>query len=240
MGLRRIIRLFEDGNVCVTGLRGRGKDMLMANVAMRRKKPYVSNTNYGGQWLPFDPMDFDCGDNLYSNFIRGPIYFYEFPYPDGTDIYIGDCGIYFPAQYCNLLNRDYGCITTFMALSRHLGACNVHVNAQNLNRVWDKIREQSDTYITCNWCKVFFGWVFQTVTIYELYDSAVRRVPPFRVPRPWLNRDRVMTWKLAKQQYDISYGSITRRLLIYRNRSNYNTRIFKEVLAHGQKRPTAY
>ncbi len=32
MRLKHIIRLFETGNVCVCGLKGRGKDMLMANV----------------------------------------------------------------------------------------------------------------------------------------------------------------------------------------------------------------
>ncbi len=235
MGLRRIIRLFKDGNVCVTGLRGRGKDMLMANVVVRRRKPYVSNTDYGGECYPFNPLDYDCGCNTYENFIQHNVYKYVYPHKDGTDIYIGDCGIYFPAQYCNQLNRDYGYIATFMALSRHLGDCNVHFNVQNLNRVWDKIREQSDNYIACNRCKVLFGKiVLQTVTIYELYESAVRRVPPFRVPRPWFNRNRIQTWQLAKQSYDISNGKIDRRFLLYWNRSKYNTRIFKEVLENGK------
>ena len=37
-----VIRLFKRGNVCVTGLRGTGKDLLMSNVVVRRKKPYIS------------------------------------------------------------------------------------------------------------------------------------------------------------------------------------------------------
>lgn len=67
---------------------------------------------------------------------------YEYPYPDGTDIYIADAGIYFPSQFCNELNRDYKYFPTFMALTRHLGEANVHFNVQNLNRVWDKIRSK--------------------------------------------------------------------------------------------------
>ena len=232
MGIRKVIRYFKDGNVCVCGLRGRGKDMLFANVVMRRKLPYISNTDYGGTCYRFDPPEFDCGGNTYKNFLDAKIKPYRYPYADKVDLYIGDCGIYFPSQYCNELNKYYGYFATFMALSRHLGECNVHFNVQNLNRVWDKIREQSDIYLLCNWCKVFFGKiVIQKVTAYEFYDSAVKRVPRFRIPQPWLNPDRIFQWKLAKQNYDVTHGYIKPHLLIYINRSKYNTRIFKEVLS---------
>lgn len=236
--MRKIVRLFEDGNVCVCGLRGRGKDMLTGNVVMRRKKPYVSNTNYGGTFYPYVPKQLDCGGNTFRNFLKQDVLYYRYPFSDGTDIYLGDCGIYFPSQYNGELNKEYGYMSTFMALSRHLGDCNVHFNVQNLNRVWDKIREQSDIYIMCNWCKVLFGKiVIQKVTIYELYDAAVKRVPPFRLPRPWLNPDRIFQWKVQKQNYEIAHGNIKPRLLIYWNKSNYNTRIFKEVLENGKIPP---
>ena len=234
MLFRKIVKLFEDGNVCVCGLRGRGKDLLMANVASRRGLEYVCNVDYGGNRHQFNPMDYDCGKNTYREFISGKVKSYVYPWPDGTDIYISDAGVYFPAQYCNELNRDYGYFATFMALSRHLGECNVHFNAQNLNRVWDKIREQSDCYIMCNGCIVLFGTiVLQMVTLYELYDSALKRVPPFRLSRPLLNRDRQYQWEIQKSQYDIAHGSIKRKLLIYIHKSNYNTRFFKEVLENG-------
>ena len=228
--MRKIIQMFHDGNVAVVGLRGRGKDMLIANVVMRRKKPYVSNVDYGGEHFDFVPSAFDCGKNTYKNFISGNVTPYVFPFPDGTDVYVSDAGVYFPAQHCNELNRDYGYFSSFMALSRHLGQCNVHFNVQNLNRCWDKIREQCDQYIMCNRCIVFFGIVFQVVTIYDKYQSAVDRVPLFPVRRPFFNMDRIQRWELAKAQYLISHGEIKRRLLIYRNRSNYDTRIFRKIL----------
>lgn len=236
MRLKKIIRLFEEGNVCVCGLKGRGKDMLMANVTQRRKLPYVSNVDYGGVRYPFVPLQFDCGRNTFEEFIDGDLYPYEFPFADGTDIYISDAGVYFPSQFQGDLVKKYGFFCSFMALSRHLGECNVHFNVQNLNRCWDKIREQSDIYVMCNGCKVFFGKiVVQRVTLYELYDSAVRRVPEFRLKKPWINPDRRFQWEMQKQNYDISYGSIRSGLLIYRNRSNYDTRVFKEMLKNGQK-----
>lgn len=229
--MRKIIKLFNSGNVCVCGLRGRGKDMLFSNVAIRRKLPYVSNTDYGGKHIPFNPLEYNCGGNTYENFLSNNLSFYKYPHGDGVDIYISDAGIYFPAQYCKELNRRYGYISTFMAISRHLGECNVHFNVQNLNRVWDKIREQSDIYIMCNWCKVLFGKiVIQRVTIYENYDSAVNRVPPYRAPRVHMNSDRRFSLGLDKQKYRIQHGSIKSRLLIYWNMSNYDTRIFKKML----------
>lgn len=236
MFLREIIKLFEDGNVCVCGLRGRGKDLLVSNVVVRREKEYVSNIDYGPGHIPFIPLEYSCGGNTYRNFIFNDWKKYVFPHADGTDIYISDAGVYFPAQYCNELNRDYGYFATFMALSRHLGDCNVHFNVQNLNRCWDKIREQSDIYIMCNWCKVFLGKiVFQTVTLYEVYDSAVKRVPPFRLKKPLINPERRFQWEVQKSNYDIAHGSIKRRLLIYIHKSNYDTRFFKEVLANGKE-----
>lgn len=230
--MRKIIKMFDRGNVSVCGLRGSGKDMLFANVAIRRDKPYVSNTDYGGKFIPFESKVLDC-KNTYTNFIQGRLNPYEYPYPDGTDFYIADGGIYFPSQYQGELCKNYGYLSTFMALSRHLGDCNVHYNVQNLNRMWDKIREQSDIYIRCCWCKVVFGFVLQKVIIYEKYESAVNRVPPFFLRRPLINAERMQIWRIQKQNYMIAHGKVKSRILLYRNKSNYNTRVFKEMLQNA-------
>ena len=124
--------MFNSGNVCVCGLRGRGKDLLMSNVVVRRNLPYVSNMDYGGEHYELVMQHFDCGGNTYQNFIDNKYIPYSFPYEDGTDIYISDAGVYFPSQYCSELNRHYGYFSTFMALSRHLGDSNLHFNVQML------------------------------------------------------------------------------------------------------------
>lgn len=242
MGIGYIVRLFKTHSVLVCGMKGRGKDMLCANVAMRRKEPYVSNTYYGGGnavdggcWFEFDPKAIDLGGNTYKDFIQHTVKKYEFPYPDGTDFYIADIGVYFPSQYCNELNRDYKNLPLFMALSRHVGNSAVHANCQSINRIWDKVREMSDCFLICNFCKVLFGKiVFQKVTEYELYDSALKRVPPFRLRKPLFNQNRIFQWRMMKENYMISHGIIKSHILIYWNKSNYNTRIFKEVLSNGQ------
>ena len=237
MRLKKIIRMFDRGNVCVTGLRGSGKDMLTGNVIVRRKLPYISNVDYGNvARYPFILKALDCGKNKFFNFLDGNVKFYSFPYPDGTDVYISDAGVYFPSHCCNELNKSYGYVPNFMALSRHLGECNVHVNVQNLNRCWDKLREQSDQYILCRWCKVFFGKiVIQKVRIYELYDSCVKRVPPFRLRKPLLSRDRKDTYALERDRYEQQFGVVDEGILIYINKSKYDTRIFKKILEEGVK-----
>ena len=231
--IKQIVKLYNKNSVSVCGKKGRGKDMLTANVVARRKgKYYISNVDYkvkGKTFIDFNPAKLRTG-NTYSDFIERRTKKYIYPYPDGTDIYVSDCGVYFPAQYCNELNRDYKDIPTFMALSRQLGDCYVHTNAQTLNRVWDKIREQSDIYIDCRWCKVLLGFVIQKVRIYERYESAVNAVPPCRIKVPLMNADRKQRALIEREQYLCAHGSIKSKLLIYRNKSKYDTRRFKTIL----------
>lgn len=248
MRLKKIKKMFEKGNVCVCGLKGSGKDMLFANIVLRRDIPYVSNTVYSPRKQKERSLLFhhkleleklNCGENSYKNFLNDDVYEYVYPYADGTDIYIADAGVYFPSQYCNELNRDYKYFPTFMALSRHLGDANVHFNVQNLNRVWDKIREQSDQYIMCRWTIYIpiVHVVFQKVRIYEKYQSAVDRVPPYRINVPIVGKGATRyEVRMRKQEFECTYGKIKDGLLIYRNKSKYNTRIFKEILENGKKK----
>lgn len=234
MRLRKIIRLFRDGNVAVTGLRGRGKDMLFSNVVARRRLPYVSNVDYGGSHSPLELEKLAVGGNTYKDFLNGNLKPYKYPYEDGTDVYISDVGVYFPSQYCNELNRDYRQLPVFYALSRHLGACNVHFNVQNLNRAWDKLREQCDVYVQCDKCIYLWGLVLQRVTIYSSAESCMQRREPLVLPRVSLfakNKAEIrMQREIAKESHRAQHGTIERGWLIYVNRGRYDTRAFKKLL----------
>lgn len=234
MTIKKLSRLFVN-SVMTFGEKGSGKDMLDGNIIARRNQSaYISNTDYHIKYKQFIPLDLDKLNinNTYSNFISDNLNYYDYPYPDNADIYIQDCGVYFPAQYCNELNRDYKHFIAFLALSRHLGLANVHCNCQALNRIWDKLREMSTTYIQCRGCIVLLGFVFQRVRIYERYDSAVGNVQPFRAPFT-LNKDKRNLYDMQKVNYDNTHGSIKSCILIYRNKTKYNTRLFKEKLLGG-------
>lgn len=243
MRLKKLYKkTFKQGNVIVTGLRGRGKDILMANIIARFSNSYISNFDYKCNNSKFIALDFnnlDC-KNSYKNLVNGNIINYCYPYPLGCDIFVSDAGVYFPSQYCNELNRDFKFMPTFQALSRQLGRCNFHCNVQNINRLWDKIREQADIYIMCNWCRVLFGkMVIQCVTIYDKYESCLNRVEPFKplkVPtfHKSINKDlyRVKNLEL-KRSFDERNGMVKRKLLIYINKSDYDTYYFDKLFKGG-------
>lgn len=237
MNLGKIIKLYKEGSVSVCGMKGRGKDILTANVIIRRKLPYISNIDYGDDYIKFEYDKIKIG-NTYRNFTEGTINKYVYPYEDKTDIYLSDCGIYFPSQYCNELNKEYKDLPTFIALSRQLGDCSVHTNTQSLNRVWDKIREQSDIYILCRKCIYikYLNIVIQKVTIYDKYESALERRLPLEVPIPlFANKEMKLNRKLKLKEYEATNGKIKTMWLIYKNKSNYNTRHFKELLENEEK-----
>lgn len=229
-----------DSNVMIDGERGTGKDMLFSNVIARRRAPYyispvdykITNKIRKKRWIRLD-LNKLMTNNRYNNFITGNFVRYYYPYKDKIDIYLPDCGVYFPAQYCNELNRDYKDLPTFIALSRHLGECNVHCNTQSLNRVWDKLREQSSTYIHCLSCKVICGYVFQRIRIYERYDSALQRIAPFTAPFT-TNKETRSLYNAQRVAYRNQHGFIKEKLLIYKNKSAYNTRYFRDILEKGE------
>lgn len=233
IGLKPIVKMFDKGNVSVSGLRGRGKDILTANVIERRALPYVANIDYKcphARYIPFNVTAFNV-NNTYDNFLTGKINPYIYPYEDKTDVYLSDCGIYFPSQYQDKLVKAYSYIPTFMALSRQLGGCNVHTNSQFLGRTWDKLREQSDCYIVAKGCNVIGKLVLQTIYVYERYQSACDNVPIFKYkPNLFMNTQTRTQIELAKRNYVITYGEIKEYTLVYINKSNYDTRAFKTLL----------
>lgn len=235
-----VVGLFKKHSVSVFGAKGSGKDMLFGNVIARRdKSAYVSNLNYKIKDKHYIPFSYDTINinNRFTDFLNKTINYYEYPFGDGADIYLSDCGTYFPSQYYSQLDKFYSEMPLFMALSRQLGDCYVHTNCQSFNRVWDKIREQSDRYVMCLGCVVLFGFVFQKVRIYERYESALEHITPFS----WYTGNIVLSKEereicVQKHQEHINrYGNIKEKILFYRNKSKYDTRYFCGVLKNGKR-----
>ena len=226
-----IVTTFRDGNVIVTGLRGRGKDLLFSWVINKRCIEYCSNVDYskGNRYVPFEGKYLSLGGNTFSNFVSGLIIPYEYPLADGIDFYISDAGVYFPAQENARLNMWYPSYSLFQALSRHIGDCNFHCNVQNLNRLWDKIREQSDHYVTMVKTRWFFKCIYvMKGYVYDNYDACVKRVKPMK--RRW--------GRLGKIEFDkftAAYGTIKKFRITAVGKPSYDSRRFKQILK-GEKR----
>ncbi|MGN0823502.1 MAG: hypothetical protein ACI4MB_00375, partial [Candidatus Coproplasma sp.] len=205
---RSFVKLFDSGNVIVSGLRGRGKDLAFCLVVNARKKDYISNVQYSSpkkryKCFPLDLKVWELSGNNYNDMITGEVKTYVYPYPDGIDYYISDAGIYFPSQYQAELCKKYKSAPMFQALSRHLGDCNVHCNVQNMPRLWDKIREQSDIYIRMDKCK-FFGktkFCYVRAYVYSNQESCINSVVPPRFGVGKVARE-------AKYNFEISHGKI--------------------------------
>lgn len=239
MKFRKIVDMFKSGNVCVTGLRGSGKDVLTGNVIARRKRPYVSNLDYseGKHYQELDFEKLDMGKNTYLDLLAGKVKYYKWPYEPESDVYISDAGVYLPAQFCNELNKKFPYLPMYFALSRQVSHNNFHVNVQHLGRVWDKIREQSDIYIRCRRCKFLFGKiVFQQITLYDKYQSALDRVQPCRISVPiFAKREVKQQAELHRDKFFNTYGSVKNRILIYWNKSSHDTYYFEKLFLGGEQ-----
>lgn len=237
-GINFIKKKFLNSSVCVCGMKGKGKDLLMGNVIARRKKPYISNLDYGGEHYDFNYKDIELGGNTYDSMLNQP-YYYEFPYPMGTDIYISDVGVYYPSQYCNELNKKYPSIPLFMALSRQCARNAVHINVQSLNRCWDKIREMSDIFIRCVECIYIpkINLVLQKVIIYDKYDSACSRVQPCRIhAHTFGDKNRILQEQMYLDSFYNQHGDVKDYWLVYFNKSKHDTYYFEKLLKGGKKK----
>lgn len=232
---RKFVKLFDQGNVIVSGLRGRGKDLAFCVVINARKKDYISNVQYSDpkkkyKRFPLDLKVWELAGNTYNDMITGEVKSYVYPYPDDLDYYISDAGIYFPSQYQAELCKRYKSAPMFQALSRHLGDCNVHCNVQNMPRLWDKIREQSDIFVRMDGCKFLphTKWCYIRSYVYANQDSCINAVVPPRFGIGKVGRE-------AKYNFEIAHGKITKIGFFTRLPYNYDSRRFKKILENNLK-----
>lgn len=234
------VRMFQKHNVCVCGMKGRGKDLLFGNVIVRRKEDYISNLDYTKRkwFIPLNFDNLDCGCATWKDFVDGKLPYYEFPYPFGADVYVSDVGIYLPSQYCNEINKAYPHIATYQAISRQLSRNRFHINTQNLNRCYDKIREQSDFYIWCDKCFYIpkMNIVIQKCIVYDKYDSAVNRVKPCRIRVPLLNKQAQMSAAIYRDDFFNKHGTVKTVWCVYRNKSKHDTYYFEHMFKRGVKK----
>lgn len=231
MNKRFILRAFERGSVIVTGHKRRGKDMLFSYVVNKRNKPCLSNMKYSEKTTIADIRELNIDPNDYTKFINGKVQQIEKREEwEGQDYYLGDGGIYLPSQHQADLVKQYPTLPLFYAISKQLYDMNIHVNVQNLGRLWDKLREQADYYIDCKSCIRIFGRLFRLkCTFYDRYESALQRLEPFGVKRGLLGKDKRQL--ALKQQYDATNGTIKKMTIYFRiAKKHYDTREFHQIV----------
>lgn len=229
----RIKSAFTNGNVCVYGPKGYGKDVLFQYVINIRKDTYFANYNYGGDYNHIDIKEMELGENTYNNFIKGDVIRCDKNHKlENHDIYISDCGVYLPSQCDSILHKIYPSLPISYALSRHLWNNGIHANAQRLERIWKALREQADYYIRLRKRRLklpFFLVIFTTE--YEKYDSALQNLNPMR--NTLFNKYS----KAEKELYLAKHGFIKNGLLIVRKSIlQYDSRAFHKII-FGENAP---
>lgn len=222
---------FKNGNVIVSGKKGRGKDLLFQYVINRRKDFYYSNISYGGYHKLISLNDVSCSPNTYDSFINDKVVKTKRLFKEKKDIYISDGGSFLPSQMDSVLHKHFPSMPLYYALSRHLYNSNVHVNTQNLERVWKALREQADFYPVC---KRVYKWLpfFLIIKVisYDKYQSAVNGVLPLK--KRWNKISRANVDLYTAQNGDIRKFYV----FVRKSKIKYNTRAFEKILLKGKRR----
>jgi hypothetical protein len=117
---RWLLNAFDNYDCAVYGLRGAGKDVIMAHVINLRGTKHYSNIFYNGQTEVRDLKDLNVGGNEYPDFINGTVHKFEPNFDEGYHFFISDAGVYLGSQYNKELNQNYGELPIHIALRRHL------------------------------------------------------------------------------------------------------------------------
>lgn len=225
-----LLDAFKSNNVIVYGKKGKGKDLLFQYVINCRKKPYASNISYGGKYKHIELTDLELLPNTYENFINGSIekidkkMFFE-----KRDIYISDGGVYLPSQFDNKLHKLYPSMPITYALSRHLYSNNIHVNVQNLNRLWKALREQADRYVLCKSCIKIFDLFIIKFNVYDRYNTACLEYEPLKVKKKLIGRLDYSDTR--DKEYKAVNGDIKSGFIIVPKKMvKYDTRAFEKIV----------
>jgi hypothetical protein len=240
-----LAKFFSMGSVIVFGSKGRGKDLIFQKVInVRKKKCYCCSLlnpendsqvfSYGKYSMPLPISLFKMGENSFTDIIENRIKKFHSTLLEGCDYYISDGGIYLPSQADSLLSKMYPSFPIAFALSRQWWLMNIHINAQSLNRIWVKLREQADIYIkACGVFKLPFGLLFK-VRYYENVESAQKSLKPLKIPHKMLKMMDKQEVKMAKEQYDATHGVIEERYLwLWKKDIFYDTRYFKDIFVES-------
>lgn len=222
-----LVRQFDRCNCIVFGKKGTGKDLLFNLAINSRKKPCYANIPYNEKYCETKQIkDFTVEPNTYENFLKDNVIIVQKTLEEKKDFYISDGGIVLPSQYCDKLVKNYPSLPIFYALSRHLTNSNIHINTQNLGRVWDKLREQADGYFKTTRTINIFGLLFTSYVYYDEYESAKRNLLPYKSGLFASAESRA-----NKEEFESVNGRVEKFLVCQRSKHvNYDTRAYHKII----------
>lgn len=228
---KHVVRQFERSNVIVAGKKGKGKDLLFQYVIKKRKMPYYANIPYGGDYLPVKLKEIAAEGNTFHEFLQGKVKQSPRRFLENTDIYISDGGVFLPSFADSILDKYYPEMPPYYALSRHTANHNIHVNVQNFERLWKKLREQADYYILVKKRIILPHFILIKAIGYDKLQSAINALEP--VKGRFFNKFS----RAERDIYEASNGEIKSGwIIVSKSMIDYDTRAFEPILYGDQKR----
>lgn len=243
--IKHVVNFFRGGNVLVAGHKGHGKDLLFSMVIKERERcgeTHAANIRYTDHTKVKPIRDYCLKNTSMSNFINAKFDTEQVTFTQKEDYYISEAGLALPNWLRGELEKKKNPTHTLpitFALSRHLGEFNIHANAQEFVRVWDKLREQADTMIYCEKATVLFKRLaFQRFVVYDRLESALEHRQPIKVPRGLFGKKRKEALGHVAV-YNAKYGYIQRfRIWHIISKKPYDTRAFYKALYKSDPPPT--
>lgn len=222
---RYVVKGFEHGNTIVDGHKGKGKDLVFQYVINKRKKPYYANIDYGGEHTNISCREISIEPNTYDNFINDNVTPIKRQFVENKDFYISDGGIFLPSYADSTLHKTYKSMPLFYPMSRHISNSNVHVNIQNMARLWKPLREQADFFVHVKGRLRLPGFILVHANTYDKAESAEKCLEPLK--GRWFNQYS----KAEVDIYKAEHGEIKSGWLIIRKkRIKYDTRAFEKII----------
>lgn len=260
--------------VHIFGYKRRGKDLTMQLSVIKRFKKkyqkykrknknnepifYLSNVDfgYGCRVIDLEELklyDLKTGKMLtYSDIIDGSyknMTFKKNELFEGLDLYISDAQLGLPNTEHNLLDKYYPWLAPFIALAGQLYNMNVHVNTQEYNRLWIKIRGQQDIYIRAlktfpmnksfsqrihKKIPIINNYLFVRVRYYQEQQAAEQNLLPFSAfaaVNEMTKHLYLSAGQATKEQYEAMHGVIKNKWIVVKIKDlKYDSRIFHEYI----------
>ena len=226
--------LSKQGNLIVFGKKRKGKDLIFNAIINKNKNKVYSNIQFNKDKCDILELH-DTNLNLtYKEFIEDKIEkinVEDIKFESFRDYFLSDGGIYLPSQEQGTLCKEYKSLPILYALSSQVFKMNIHVNTQSLNRVWDKLREQADTYIKAL-KTIKIGSFF--ITKYRLYDKYQSAENDLRVYPTHLFTSKES--KAQEENYYAMHGLIKECFIIqHKNNIKYDTNAFRKIIINEKE-----
>lgn len=220
---RKFLREVKQDSLIVFGKKGKGKTLLFSEMTRMDKKGYLSNTDFKrkkGEII--NVKDISVEPNNWLNVLNGEYQEIERKDWEKKPVYIDDAGVFLPNFADAMLKNKYPSMPIAFALWRHLYDAPIHINSQDVNRVWKLLREQASGCIQARKCWRLGPIAIIHCTYYDKVASAEAELLPMK--KTLLNKFNTAEYNM----YEASNGLIKDFVIFAPSwRNKYDSRYFK-------------